>query len=1034
MSLSRRAARLERGFVVAEAALTAKELGVRSLPAGSPSHLEHILDELNDSLDMDAPGTSMRVLKRALGYLAAYFADLVEGVATVFGELKFDYRERGDASEAVETIRKGIEFLNTDAPQELPEVRALVDCFYENGQGRRFARILEIGGKPRRGTMSLEKFMANPIPVRKKCVEEVRHYIPYLREWLEASATLFSHATVLSERTSLEGHQFSKVKLGKQLIDVGKRIEVSTCPLCIPEKEIDVPSSLYERPVYFFVPQKAPLFLTQILDRLDAAMKAGNPVAGCLELRNALEFLLRYFAAVSSKVCEDLHALPREAQVYVDQDQSISASEKLLNLCLDTLKRMPDSLAAKTIVSIFYRRNELFEFVPRWHTEILALHGQLSGWCQLEPGHGELEDPEVCKVEFEKHVPTLREWLVALGGYLQTTEHFFNDPHKEGYVEFSLRIGDRFLEIGEPGYVLWLNNPRPEGETVEIASGRANKPLIRESIEIPSGCPNVLARILTRMDLYLRIGDPIESCVSLRDALDYLTRYFAGVAAAAFRHLGTLPPEAEQLAQQSLSIHDCEKLLILALRSIGHESDEKLGQAVRNVFYYTEDYSHSEKPTGAHARLLVLDADPGTKMQNLAEFCSLRAGEGVLANPIRSRRELERFLPTLQDWLAMAGPFFKEALHHEEPPEEDGKTELVIEYPGFYLELVEPDYTFYIRPGADEVPDIEAPELPPPDLVFDEDVVDAPTRKKSPEEAALERPFLVHRVELVGDRPNSKGKKCAAGFIVLNNAGGGTLSGNAVTTDSCIEVEPSRFRGNKVQLSYWIDTEELPESHEVFILLKTAHEERSISVYEMIGQARAKTVPKAYGTLLLFLPAIVGLSAVTLSFHGISAFMSSVLKDMIGPGWHGLGLMRDAPDAYSEVIFAAQFVGLVYLWVAGFVPAWVARIYRGLPPSTQELLTRRRMYAMLFPTAFVAIAMFTPVLKGYFSTSADFPVMSPYKMFGYFLGLNLASTYYQEMSISERLDDAFANPTVRKVVTGVAWFLFLTTIMLGVSQ
>jgi hypothetical protein len=1017
---------------MSEEVLSAKELGIPSLPPGSPSHLEHILDELNESLDLDAPGTSLRVLKKAFGFLAAYYADLVEGVASVFGAFEFAYK-RGDAAEAVETIRKGIEFLSTDAPQELPEVRALVDCFFEGGSSKKFARLLEIGGKPRRGTMSLEKLMAAQIPVRKKCVQEVRHYIPYLAEWLEASTTLFSHAAILSERTSLQGHQTIKVQLGKQTLEAGKRIEVSSCPLCIPEKEIDVPSTLYERPVYFFVPQKAPKFLAEILDRLDEAMRANNPVAGCLELRNALEFLIRYFAGVSSKVCEDMGALPKEADIYIDAHQSVAASEKLLNLSLDTLKRMPDSLAAKTVIGIFYRRDENFEYVPRWHAEILSLNGQLSAWCQLEPGYGELEDPEVCKVEFEKHVPTLREWLVALGGYLQSTEHFFKEPDKEGFIEFSLRIGDRFIEVGEPGYLLWLNNPRPEGEAVEVEEGTA-KPLIRESLEIPKGCPAVLERILTRMDLYLRLGDPIESCVSLRDALDYLTRYFAGVAAAAFRQLGTLPPEAEQLAQRSLSIHECEKLLIMALRSIGHEDEEKLGQAVRNVFYYVEDFSQMEKPTGAHSRLLALDADPSSKMQNLAEFCSLKAGEGVLSHPARSKRELERFLPTLQDWMAMAGPFFKVCRHHEEPPDKDGKTELVIEYGETYLELVEPDYTFYIRPGADEVPDIEAPELPPPDMNLDEEhLVDTPSRKKSPEEAARERPFLVHRVDLIGDRPNSRGKKCAAGYIVLTNAGGGTLSGNAVSTDPAIEVEPARFRGNKVQLSYWVDTEELPSTHEVFILLKTAHEERSISVYEMIGQAKARPVSPSAGTFRLLLPNLVWLTLLVGVFQGVSGLMNSVLTELLGRGYQNLRLFQDAPEAYSEVVFFSQVVGYLYLWVGGYIPVAVARAVRRLPPSTQELLERRRIWMMLLPSAFVGIAMFTPLLKSYFSTHSDFPAMNVYGLYLYFLGLNLSSTYYQELSLTQKLDDLFLHPAARTAITVAAWFVFIIIILLGVS-
>lgn len=1014
--------------------LTAKELGIPSLPPGSPSHLEHLLDELNESLDLDAPGTSLRVLKRTLGFLAGYYADLVEGVSSVFGELKFHHQGQGDPAEFVQAIQTGMAFLATDAPQDLPEVRLLVDVFYEEGtNGKKFARILGVGGNPRRGTMSLEKFIAAPIPVRKKCVQEVRRYLPYLKEWIECSANLFSNAAILSERTSLDGRQTIKVQLGKQTVDVGKRIEVAACALCIPEREIDVPTSLFERPVYFFVPQKAPVHLNEILNRLDGAMKKEDPIQGFLELRNALEFLIRYFAGVASKVCEDLRSLPKGADQLIDNSQSLAASERLLNLCLDELRVKPDSLAAKTVIGIFYRRNEMFEFIPRWHTEILALNGQLAGWCQLEPGYGELEDPEVCKLEFEKHVPTLREWLVALGGYLQSTEHFFNEVKPEGNVEFSLRIGDRFLEVGEPGYTLWLNNPRPAGETVEIESGTANKPLIRESIPVPKGAPGVLDRILTRMDLFLRLGEPIESCISLRDALDYLTRYFAGIALAAFRELGTLPAEAEKLAEQSLSIHDCEKLLILALRSIGHESDEKLGVAVKSVFYYREDFSQSEKPTGAHARLLALDADPGSKMQNLAEFCSLKAGEGVLSHPARSKRELERFLPTLQDWLAMAEPFFSEAKHHEEPPEEDGKTELVVEYGDFYLELVEPEYTFYIRPGADEIPDIEAPELPPPDLAFEDDLVDELARRKSPEESARERPFLVHRVDLIGMRPNSAGKKCQAGYIVLTNAGGGTLSGTASATDPCLQVEPARFRGNKVSLSYWVDTEELPDNYEVFIQLKTAHEQRDISVFEMIGQARTRPVSKTVGTLRMLAPALASLAIFFAAFFGVTHHLSESLTASVGRNWENLQLVRDFPEAVSEVLIWTQLLAYFFLWTGGFVPVWVAKVFRKFPPSTQELLQGRRRLFMLLPSIVLGIGVMTPLLNNSLTQDPDFPSMNLYGLYLIFLGLNFSSTYYQELALTERLDDMFLQPEVRKGVDIFAWFVFITVILMGVA-
>jgi hypothetical protein len=201
----------------------------------------------------------------------------------------------------------------------------------------------------------------------------------------------------------------------------------------------------------------------------------------------------------------------------------------------------------------------------------------------------------------------------------------------------------------------------------------------------------------------------------------------------------------------------------------------------------------------------------------------------------------------------------------------------------------------------------------------------------------------------------------------------------------------------------------------------------------MIGQARAKPVSRVQGTLIMLLPGIFWLSALVLGFQGISHFMHGVLSDMVGRVYPSLHLMQDAPEAYSAVVSFSQIMGYLYLWVAGIVPVQVARAYRRMPPSTQELLEKRRLWCMLWPSPFVAIGIFTPMLKGFFSTAPDFPAMNFYGLYLYFLGLNLASTYYQELSISQKFDDLFINPEVRRFLPVVGWFVFFTTILLGIS-
>ena len=1019
---------------MAQDTLTAKELSAPSLPQGSPSHLEHLLDELTESLDLDAPSTSYRVLKRTLHFLMGFFADLAASLSSVFGELDFEDPAQPDAKNAEDVLRKGIEFLISDAPQDLPEVKVFLNVFFDDQTARNFTKMMAIGGRPRRGVAQFSKFVTSKqVPVRKKCVQEVRRYLPYLKDWLDAAAVFFDQTRILSERTGLDGQQKVILQVAKQELTAGSRLQLGNCPLCTPDKEIDVPDSLYDRPVYFFVPQRAPKLFVEILDRLDAAMKEGDPVAGCLELRNSLEFLTRYFAGVSSKVCEDLGVLTEEGQDLAENSQSVSASERLLNLCLKTLKNQPDSLAAKSLMGVFYRRNEMFEYIPRWHTEILALQGQLSAWCQLEPGYGEMEDPEACKLEFEKHVPTLRDWLTSLGSYLQSTEHFFEEIQPEGNVDFSVRIGDRFIEISEPGYQLWLNNPRPEGE-LALASGEgAPKPLIREPLDIPDGCPQVLSNILQRCDIYLRLGDPVEACVSLRDAMDYLTRYFAGLAAAAFRELGTLPEEAERMAQSSLSVHECEKLLILSLGSIGRESSEQLGTAVKSVFYYQEDFSEEDRPTGAHARILEMDADPSTRMQNLAEFCSLKAGEGVLSNPARSKREIERFLPMLRDWLAMGEPFFSKCEHFEEPPGEDGKTELVVKFEDFYLEMVEPDYIFYIRPGCDEVPDIEAPELPPPDLVLEDELLEEPVKRK---ERAEDRPFLASRVEYIGQRENSQGVVCKAGYIIITNQGGGTLSGTAGSTHPALEVTPKRFRGNKVQLSYWLDEDELPDTFEAFILLRTPEEQRTVSVYEMREKdERARLVTPGIAIQRLAMPLIASFLFFCGMFYLGNQFIHDRLVEDIGPLYATMNLMENAPESRAKGLGIAQGLGYLWLLMAGLIPIWVGKTYLKLPHGTRAVVEDHMKRVLLIPSIIAVVLSgiawwFFPLV-----TDNDFREMQVLRMLPWFFGINLLSATYMDLSLKEKLDDWVHDRIVRRyIIPPCFFFAFLMVVQLGLQS
>ena len=75
----------------------------------------------------------------------------------------------------------------------------------------------------------------------------------------------------------------------------------------------------------------------------------------------------------------------------------------------------------------------------------------------------------------------------------------------------------------------------------------------------------------------------------------------------------------------------------------------------------------------------------------------------------------------------------------------------------------------------------------------------------------------------------------------------------------------------------------------------------------------------------------------------------------------------------------------------------------------------------------------TPLLTNKLTGDSDFPSMDFYGMYVLFLGLNLASTFYQELKITEKIEDLVLDEGMRKGIDIFAWVVFITIILLGVS-
>lgn len=149
------------------AQLRPKDFDLPTVPEGAPTHLEHLLENIETALELDAPGSSLRALKRAFGYLCAYFADILDDLTTHLAEKDFIGRP-DDPTEAVETVAQALMLLGTEPYREIPEVKLLLDIFIEGNKGKSFARLLGFKGKPPRKTLRLDKFLCSKPPSRQK--------------------------------------------------------------------------------------------------------------------------------------------------------------------------------------------------------------------------------------------------------------------------------------------------------------------------------------------------------------------------------------------------------------------------------------------------------------------------------------------------------------------------------------------------------------------------------------------------------------------------------------------------------------------------------------------------------------------------------------------------------------------------------------------------------------------------------------------------------------------------------------------------
>jgi hypothetical protein len=1031
--------------IAASTAHTGNELAPR-LPPQAPTHLSHLLQSYDEAVKLDAPASALRAMRHSLAFLLGHFTDLVAALSVSFGaNSELFLREDGDTVSLIECegrLREGLHYISSHAEAN-PLAKALVEVFFfESGEPRVYY-VLTQGGKmggAASGLPQLSEFCKEPRrpPSRNDAIKLRAAYLTHLAAWVEIAAKFWKRCDRLWERTSLTGAQKILYRFDVQKLEAGSRSDLHECKACIPSRIFVIPEDWVGRADQLGLPQEVPDHTLHLADRFNEALVARELIAATNLMRDLLEFLLRYFAGVAKTLAQNLDCLPDEARKYARATESVDNCEVLLKLSVEALLSQPDDPAARALVSVFYRRNESLEMEPRSHTDILLLEGVLSSWFKQERG----QQPSLQRSarDFDRYYPLLRDWISSMGGYFAQTEHFDEAPTLDGKLPLTLRLGEQLLELDEPGYRLRIRQcpvclPNPSW-SVEKAPALPQAPvavaqtLPREDADqvfpgeyrplvIPSDAPKYYKRMLLRLDLRLRRGEIKESWIALKDCIDYLLRYWAGVTAALARSEDCLSPLASKLMESTLSVQDCERLLQTCLEALATCSSSASTEATQ-VFYTTDMISLERKPNGVHTRMLLKDANPENKFQLLAEFCEQNEKFDVR----RGRGDLKTYLPVLRDWLTRSQPFFEQCIHHEEEPDSEGRIELVVQFDQDYFELVAPDYAFYIRPGSDSVPDLPVPEwVEPEQPVLAEEPTIAPVRRVTEDDLAMADPILGHKVAFVGIQNNSKGKPCKSGIIKIYNAGSGSLTGRAFSTHPSIEVSPARFRDNQ-QLTYWLDESSMPRDFVPLLVLRAGGDERHVTVAELRPLGAYNTIKKSQAQTLLALPQVIAM-----------LIFSAVLLPSIAQV-HGLmGATVDAKmlDAgtLDQILGKGQWVTWTLLLSAVLPPPICLAIYKKLPLSLQDLLERYFGICTVAGIPFVVLCMILPIFRTPWSTNKDLYSMNMLRLTPWFILFNLCSAGYTYLSRSGKIAEWVPDQNLRKLVPIVLFCFFIMVSVLA---
>ena len=416
------------------------------IPVDAPPSLASGVQALAASLETTEFSSACLQLQQSFCYLTWHFADysarhlqhleLEHTPCSSFGHARLE-QHLGALQDNLEKL--------AEVSEKYPEVADVFRVFYVGGlrarhsSPRRHTRLLGLGGQSIRGYRSILEWCRLELGDEEfsgelRCQRELRRYLPILREWLDSSS----------------GH-FRQIKTFEWFEQSEGVVE--------PEEPPQLPSTA-----------PATTVPTEALASLKPApSEAVAPTTVSLTSFHTPPLLARHQALfeeqLTAQAAEAFVTLGRLAGLAVQYLFAISGA------ALRSIGQLDPALEKRLDTGLTLRQKQtsltfLFKGLAQHQGENPMLE-QLSRSLQA-PSGGKMADfltstwggghtfaefcmetakPEPPPLWQERFLPGIRAWLQQSASWFAHAEHYFQTPNEQGFIGFTVQLGDEHLEI-----------------------------------------------------------------------------------------------------------------------------------------------------------------------------------------------------------------------------------------------------------------------------------------------------------------------------------------------------------------------------------------------------------------------------------------------------------------------------------------------------------------------------------------------------------------------------------------------------------